>query len=1117
MLTTKAALRLRVVALWSLLLFAWCAVGCGGNGASNLGGVDGGRAIEAGVADARGPAHDAGNTGDTGDAANAGDAGDAAPSSSPVVSLSIDPSTASIDVGGTVHLVVHAIHADGSSSAVQTPTWQSANPSAAAVDGTGTVIGVAPGHAVITATDAADGVSAICAVQVLPAGATLVSITVAPSTVTLAVGSTQSFSAVGVYSDGSTLDMTTGVTWSSSDVSRVTIAASGVATAAAPGSATVTAAAPGSGPTATASVVVTSPTLVSLALTPPVATIPIGSGQAFVAIGTYSDATVHDLTAAATWSVSSPSVASVVAPGQVHGLAAGTATVTATAPGSSISATATLTVSSATLQSIVVTPATLVLPAGSQQVLHANGSYSDGTSKDITATVTWSTSDSTIAVVASGSVTAIAAGGATITATDPTTGIAATASVTVTTATLASISIAPATASIPAGTTQAFFATGHYSNGSTLDVTASVTWVSLSPSVASVANGTSAGVATGLTVGSATIKAVDPNTQVSATAALTVTPGTLTSITIAPNPATVTKGATLQLKATASYSDGSTHDVTASVTWSSSAPSVASVSNATGTAGLATGLSAGSTTVNAVDPTTGTLASTTLSVTAATLVSVAVTPTTASVPAGKTQAFVATGTYSDGSKNPITSSVNWSSSDNTIAAVGADGTATAIATGTATVTATDPATGIKGTASLTVTAPVLTSIQVLALTLNVGQTVTLSATGYYSNSTNKNLSTTVTWSSSNTAVASVSGDTATGLDAGWTAITATDSATGISGFANFVVQAVLTGEDVAHDPLDNTGFGYGVAIATDGSNTPYLSFASFWVNGSFSNPVFHVWRRTGVSQYSHEIDLQGTNDLPAQHPSMATLAGSPCVAALTDANGLLYECRGTTGAWSAASLGPTTPIAYTYVMAPLSLAFDPTGNPYVVAAVSSSAPSPVIGYVHGSNLDTIEQTPIGWPLGVAFDGAAVPHVVYVVASTGALMHATLNGSTWVSDAVSSTAKVSECASLVFDPAGTLHVLYFDTSTSTLQLADRVNGAWSSNTVGGGQDSSCTMRVDGKGAIHVLAGLGYGKLIPGGPWAFTAIGTSTYADLAVDSTGHPHIAFADNGGVAYYHE
>ena len=87
-----------------------------------------------------------------------------------------------------------------------------------------------------------------------------------------------------------------------------------------------------------------------------------------------------------------------------------------------------------------------------------------------------------------------------------------------------------------------------------------------------------------------------------------------------------------------------------------------------------------------------------------TLESIDVSPSTASITAGNTQAFTATGTYSDASTADLTATATWSSDDTGVATVSA-GTATGVAAGSCTITATSGA--VSGTASLGVTAALI--------------------------------------------------------------------------------------------------------------------------------------------------------------------------------------------------------------------------------------------------------------------------------------------------------------------------------------------------------------------------------------------------------------------------
>src|SRR5207248_10794020 len=107
--------------------------------------------------------------------------------------------------------------------------------------------------------------------------------------------------------------------------------------------------------------------------------------------------------------------------------------------------------------------------------------------------------------------TGVAVGGpVTITATDPSTSNTRTAQHTVTPPTLISIAVTPASPSIAKGLTQAFTATGTYTDSSTLNITTSVNWTSSNTGVATIGlnTGIAAGVAAG---GPVTITATDRN------------------------------------------------------------------------------------------------------------------------------------------------------------------------------------------------------------------------------------------------------------------------------------------------------------------------------------------------------------------------------------------------------------------------------------------------------------------------------------------------------------------------------------------------------------------------------------------------------------------------------
>lgn len=155
-----------------------------------------------------------------------------------------------------------------------------------------------------------------------------------------------------------------------------------------------------------------------------------------------------------------------------------------------------------TLTSLAVTPTSASIIQGKTQQIIATGTYNDDSTKDLTGSVTWSTSDSTVAKVSAGGLVTAAAsianppGSATITATSGT--LTASSTITVNTGPLTSITISTTTPNPPAGQTVVFTASGTYSGSSQLqDVTNLVTWTSNNSLViASITNGSGAVLST---------------------------------------------------------------------------------------------------------------------------------------------------------------------------------------------------------------------------------------------------------------------------------------------------------------------------------------------------------------------------------------------------------------------------------------------------------------------------------------------------------------------------------------------------------------------------------------------------------------------------------------------
>lgn len=344
-----------------------------------------------------------------------------------------------------------------------------------------------------------------------PTGKTLSSISLAPSDPTVALGSSTQFSATGIYSDGTKQDITASVIWKTAQPTVAVVNSPGVVLSKSVGTTAVTAA---SGSVSSSQMLtVTAPTLVSVAVGPANLSLHPGDFVQLTATGTFSDGSKQDLTATAAWSSVPATVVAVGSTGLATAAASGMATVTATS--GSISGTDTISVAS--LVSIDVTPASPTIPLGEKQQLSATGTFSDGSTQNLTNIVAWSSSAAgTAPADATGLVSALAMGTATITAQDGT--ISGTDLVTVGPPVLVSIAVSPATSTIALGTSEQLFALGTFSDGSTQDVTSSATWSSADSTIATV----NAGTVFAAQIGSDSISAVSGS--VSGSAQVTIDP-----------------------------------------------------------------------------------------------------------------------------------------------------------------------------------------------------------------------------------------------------------------------------------------------------------------------------------------------------------------------------------------------------------------------------------------------------------------------------------------------------------------------------------------------------------------------------------------------------------------
>jgi hypothetical protein len=314
---------------------------------------------------------------------------------------------------------------------------------------------------------------------------------------------------------------------------------------------------------------------------------------------------------------------------------------------------------------------------GATQAFVATGTYEDGSKKDLSSKVTWSTTLATLATVsATGVVTGGARGKVTVqaemggktgtieltvagvaTAVAPGTvaikatfeGKDSTVIIKVTTPAivLSSLSVTAPFSTLATGASLSLVATGTYTDASKHIITEEVDWTTSSAAIATISGARgSLGTVTAVAKGTVTISASFAGKT--GTTSLTVTEALLTAITVTPNKPVIADGTTLELHATCTFSDNSTKDLTSDVTWTTSNSTIATVSNAANSDGFVTGVAPGTVTITV--SLSGKSHGAVIRVTDAVHASISLTPLDTSIAIGTTKQFKAIGIFTDALK-----------------------------------------------------------------------------------------------------------------------------------------------------------------------------------------------------------------------------------------------------------------------------------------------------------------------------------------------------------------------------------------------------------------------------------------------------------------------------------
>jgi len=608
-------------------------------------------------------------------------------STGPIATITVTPTPVTMLALGVQQFTAVAKDAAGNPVSF-IPTWSVVS-GGGAIDQNGFfTAGGAVGTFTNTVQASNNGIRGNATVIVTPSA--LATITVTPNPMTLAVGATQQYTAVGKDISGNVVTITP--TWSIA-AGGGAISATGVFTAGTtPGTFTNTIKAASGVISGTATVTVVAGPLASITVTPNPVSLAIGAQQQFTAVG--KDASGNVIAITPVWSVINGG-GTIIAPTGLFtaNTTPGTYTNTVQATASGISGTATVTVAAGALATITVTPNPVTMAISTTQQFTAVGK--DIAGNVIPITPIW-------AVVAGGgtiNATGLFTAGAVVgtysqTVQASSNGILGTATVAVTPGPLATIIVTPNPVSMPASFAQQFIAVGQDASGNVFVITPVWTVVNGGGAI----NGSTGVFTAGTVTGTYTNTVKATSGAISGTATVTVTSGPLSTLAVTPNPGTLATGGAQQFTATGKDANGNVIPVTA--TWA--VINGGGTINATGlfTAGIVAGAF-----INTVQATAlGITATATVIVTPGPAATITVTPNPATVVGLATQQFTAVA--KDANNNTVVIVPVWSVVNGGGAINAGTGLFTAgAATGTFLNTVKATSGLISGTATVIITSP----------------------------------------------------------------------------------------------------------------------------------------------------------------------------------------------------------------------------------------------------------------------------------------------------------------------------------------------------------------------------------------------------------------------------
>jgi len=520
-----------------------------------------------------------------------------------LIQIFFSPDSINVPVNTLSSMSLQGFYSDGSIvdiTTLPTVTYQPQNPAVATIRNRSQVFGQSGGTTSVIATESTSRLQATLNVSVLGT-ATVDSLIVTPNPLELTLGDTQQLSVFALFTDNALRSVTgdPGTTYTVTNTAIATVTAGGLLTTRATGTTQLTVRYGGVSTVVPINVetAISPITRIDVTVTP--SSVDVGATAQLKVTGTRTSGSTIDLTLDPSVIYDyDPALISVSVSGQVATFAAGVATITASYNGLSDSVGLTIRAREKVLVGLQAQPSPVSLRLGGSAPLTITAFYDDGSSVDVTtdsATKVVSLNAQVVSVSGNRTLTAVAAGSATVQVTYR--NLATSVAVRVLADTIRSLAVTPSPVTTNVGGKQQLKVIATTALGAQLDVTLASAGTTYRATVSGVIGISADGLITALAPGS--INLTVTNGGVSATVPVTVNPRVLSRIEISPRDVTLTLqfdiGYPLQVYGI--YSDGLQQLLpgTAGVVWRSTNTQVVAVD----TAGFVTPINGGSAQVTA--------------------------------------------------------------------------------------------------------------------------------------------------------------------------------------------------------------------------------------------------------------------------------------------------------------------------------------------------------------------------------------------------------------------------------------------------------------------------------------------------------------------------------------